>query len=76
MIVKIYSTPTCPYCKLAKEYLTSKGVTFDGIDVSQNKEASQEMVTISGQMGVPVIVIDDQVIVGFDKAKIDPLIKK
>lgn len=76
MIVKIYSTPTCPYCKLAKEYLTSKGVTFDEIDVSQNKEASQEMVTISGQMGVPVIVIDDQVIVGFDKAKIDPLIKK
>lgn len=76
MTVKVYSTPTCPYCKLAKEYFASKGVAFDDIDVSQNKDASQEMITVSGQMGVPVIVIDEQVIIGFDKAKIDPLIKK
>lgn len=74
MTVKVYSTPGCPYCKMAKEYFASKGVEFEEIDVSQNKEASQEMVKTSGQMGVPVIIIDGQVIVGFDKAKIDGLI--
>lgn len=74
MTVKVYSTPGCPYCKMAKEYFASKGVEFEEIDVSQNKEASQEMVKTSGQMGVPVIIIDGKVIVGFDKAKIDGLI--
>ena len=57
MTVKVYSTPTCPYCKKAKEYLSSKGVSFQDIDVSTDKAAADEMVKISGQMGVPVIVI-------------------
>ncbi|UCH12450.1 MAG: glutaredoxin family protein [Candidatus Omnitrophota bacterium] len=76
MEVKVYSTPTCPYCKKAKEYLSSKGISYQDIDVSSNKAAADEMVKLSGQMGVPVITIDGSVINGFDKAKIDSLVKK
>ncbi len=71
MAIKVYSTPTCPYCTMAKEYLSSKGVTFENVDVSADKAAGEEMVKISGQMGVPVIVADDEVIVGFDKGAIN-----
>ncbi len=71
MEVKVYSTPTCPYCKMVKEYLSSKGVTFQNIDVSLDKAAGEEMVKISGQMGVPVIVAGNEVIVGFDKGAIN-----
>ena len=70
--VKIYSTPTCPYCKKAKEFLNQNKVQFEDIDVSSNKEAAEEMVNKSGQMGVPVIDIDGQIIVGADI----PAIKK
>ena len=76
MQAKIYSTPTCPYCKLAKEYLSSKGISYDDIDVSADQEKAKEMVNISGQMGVPVIVVNDRVIVGFDKEKIDSLLSE
>lgn len=75
MIVKVYSTPTCPYCIRAKEYLSSKGVEFQNIDISQDQAAAEEMVKLSGQMGVPVIVIGEEVITGFDKARIERLIK-
>lgn len=71
MEVKVYSTPACPYCKMVKNYLTSKGVVFENIDVSQDQAAGEEMVKISGQMGVPVIVAGGEVIVGFDKAAIN-----
>ena len=64
--VKIYSTPTCPYCKKAKEFLNQNKVQFEDIDVSLNKEAAEEMINKSGQMGVPVIDIDGQIIVGAD----------
>ena len=74
MNIKIYSTATCPYCKIAKEYLSSKGIDFEDIDVSNNQEAVEEMVKISGQMGVPVIAIGSEVIVGFDKSRIDSLL--
>jgi len=76
MEVKVYSTPTCPYCKMAKEYLSSKGISYQDLDVSSNKEALEEMTKVSGQMGVPVVVIDGEPIVGFDKARIDSLIEK
>ena len=73
--VTIYSTPTCPYCKQEKEYLTEKGVAFDNIDVANDEKKAEEMIHKSGQMGVPVTVIakDDGkevVIVGFDQKKI------
>lgn len=72
--VIIYSTPTCPYCHQAKEYFTEKKVQFTDFDVSEDQEKAEEMIEKSGQMGVPVILIGDEVVVGFDKAKIKQLL--
>lgn len=71
MSVKVYSTPTCPYCTMAKKYLESKNVQFEDVDVSANREAATEMVSKSGQRGVPVLDINGSIIVGFDKDRID-----
>lgn len=68
--VKVYSTPTCPYCVMAKEFLKENKIEFEDIDVSQNQEAANEMVEKSGQMGVPVLMIEDKIIIGFDKEDI------
>lgn len=68
--VLIYSTPTCPYCKMAKEFMTEKGVEFTDIDVSTDQAKAEEMVKKSGQMGVPVIDVDGKVMVGFDKKEL------
>lgn len=76
MEVKVYSTPTCPYCTMAKEYFSSKNVSYQNLDVSTDQTALEEMVKVSGQMGVPVIVIDGEVTVGFDKTRIDSLLAK
>jgi glutaredoxin-like YruB-family protein len=72
--VKIYSTPTCPYCKMVKQFLRENNITFEDVDVSSNQTAAQEMVKKSGQMGVPVLDIDGQIVVGFDKGKIRQLL--
>ena len=72
--VKIYSTPTCPYCKMAKQFLTENNIHFEDIDVASNQTAAQEMISKSNQMGVPVIEVDGQVVVGFDKGKIKQLL--
>lgn len=69
-LVKIYSTPTCPYCIRAKQYLKENAVNFEDVDISTNEEAAEEMIKISGQMGVPVIDIEGELIVGFDKERI------
>lgn len=63
--ITVYSTPTCPYCVMAKDYFSKKGVSYHDIDVTKDRVAAQQMVEKSGQMGVPVITIDDNVIVGF-----------
>ncbi len=68
--VKVYSTPTCPYCIRAKQFLKDNNIIFEDIDVSSNEEAASEIVQKSGQMGVPVLDIDGEIIVGFDKEKI------
>ena len=68
--VTVYSTPTCPWCVRAEEFLKKNNVEFNHVDVSKDHEAAQQMVEKSGQMGVPVIEIDDKVIVGFDEAAI------
>ena len=68
--VKVYSTPTCPYCVMAKDFLRQNNIAFEDIDVSQNEQAAQEMINKSGQMGVPQLDIDGKVIVGFDKSAI------
>lgn len=74
--IKVYSTPTCPYCTIAKKYFDDKGVKYEDYDVSADEKKAQEMQEKSSQMGVPVIIIDDgkgneEVIIGFDKEKID-----
>ena len=73
MAVKVYSTPTCPWCTVAKKYLTSKNIAFEDVDVSRDREAAMEMVRKSGQRGVPVIEINGDIIIGFDQAAIDRL---
>ncbi|OGB88132.1 NrdH-redoxin [candidate division WOR-1 bacterium RIFCSPLOWO2_02_FULL_46_20] len=73
-IVKIYSTPICPYCKMAKQYLTENNIPFEDVDVASNQTATREMISKSSQMGVPVFDIDGQIIVGFDKTKIKQLL--
>ena len=68
--VIVYSTPTCPFCIRAKQFLKESNVQFEDIDVSENHEKAQEMIKKSGQMGVPVLEIEGAIIVGFDKDKI------
>ena len=68
--VIVYSTPTCPFCIRAKQFLKESNVQFEDIDVSENHEKAQEMIKKSGQMGVPVLEIGEKIIVGFDKDKI------
>lgn len=75
MTVKVYSTPTCPWCTVTKNYLKSRNVPFEDIDVTKDRAAAIEMVQKSGQRGVPVIDIDGSIIVGFDQGTIDSLIK-
>ena len=74
--IKVFSTPTCPWCHRAKDYLKEKGVEFEDINVAEDQKAAEEMVEKSGQRGVPVIIINDKVIVGFDQAAIDAEIEK
>jgi glutaredoxin-like YruB-family protein len=68
--VKVYSTPSCPYCNMAKKFLDDKGVEYEAVDVAADEAAAKEMVEKSGQMGVPVIMVDGLVIVGFDKEEL------
>ncbi len=72
--VTVYSTPTCPYCVRAKEYLTKKGIVYKDVNVAVDRAAAQEMVRKSGQMGVPVIMVDDKVVIGFDVRELDRLL--
>ena len=65
--VTVFSTPTCPYCKMAKSFLKESNIDFKDVDVAADDKAAQEMIEKSGQMGVPVIEIDGKIIVGFDK---------
>ena len=72
--VVIYSTPTCPWCKRAKEYFSQKGIPYSEHNVAENKDAAKEMINKSGQMSVPVISIDDEVVAGFNQSKLDSLL--
>lgn len=67
MTIKIYSTPSCQYCKMAKEFLTSHNVAYEDINVAADPTAREEMVNKSGQLGVPVFDVDGQVIVGYNQ---------
>lgn len=72
--VTIYSTPTCHFCHMAKDFFKEKNVSFEDFNVAEDLEKRKEMIGKSGQMGVPVIMIGDQVIVGFNKPKIVELL--
>lgn len=74
MSVVVYSTPTCGYCHQLKAYLRQQDVPFTEHDVSRDQRAAMEMVQLSGQQGVPVTVIDDQVVVGFNRPAIDQML--
>lgn len=73
-MLKVYSTPWCPYCEMAKQFLAEHNVQFEDIDVAQDEQKLQEMVKISGQMGVPVIDIDGKIMVGFNQGKLEELL--
>lgn len=66
--VKVYSTPTCPYCKLAKKFLEDNKIPYQDLNVAEDKAAREDIVSRSGQMGVPVIDIDGELVLGFDQA--------
>ncbi|MBI3632358.1 MAG: NrdH-redoxin [Candidatus Vogelbacteria bacterium] len=73
--VKVYSTPWCMYCKMAKDYFKEKKVEFVDFDVSVDEKARKEMLDASKQSGVPVIMIDNEMVIGFDKDRINQLLK-
>lgn len=69
-MVKVFSTPICPYCVTLKEFLKQHDVEFEEINVGEDEEGRKEMIEKSGQMGVPVLEINGQIVVGFDKVRI------
>ncbi|MFH1162215.1 MAG: glutaredoxin family protein [Candidatus Jorgensenbacteria bacterium] len=73
--VTIYSTPACVYCKMAKKFFDQHKVAYEERDVVTDMQAREEMIAKSGQLGVPVIVVGDAVVVGFDKGKLIELLK-
>lgn len=73
MDVIVYTSPTCPYCKMVKDFLSQRGISFEERDVSRNSSYAQELVNNTGQMGVPVTIIDGEVVVGFDRGRLEQL---
>ncbi|HEX55248.1 MAG: NrdH-redoxin [Candidatus Altiarchaeales archaeon] len=76
MGVIVYTTPTCPFCKMAMNYLRENGIDFVEKDVSIDREAAKEMIEKSGQMGVPVIDINGKIIVGFVPEEIEKAVRE
>ena len=72
--VVIYSLPTWPHCKKAKEYLSQKGIPYIDYDAAKDKVRAKEMIEKSGQIGTPVILVDDEMVVGFNQSKLDKLL--
>ncbi len=74
--VTIYSAPWCAFCHMSKHYLDGLGIKYKDIDVDSDPAAAQELVQKTGQAGIPVLLIGDQTIIGFDKTRIDEALKK
>lgn len=72
--VTIYSTPACHFCQAAKEFFQDNNVEYIDVDVAADQEKRQEMIEMTGQMGVPVIKIGDDVVIGFDEGKVKELL--
>lgn len=75
MAVRVFSTPACPYCVALKNYLKGKNIEFEDINVAENLEAQKEMIEKSGQYSVPVIEINNEIVVGFNQELIKQLLK-
>ena len=74
MDVKVYTSPTCGYCHQVKRYLSERGVEFTERDISVDRAAAEDMIRQTGQTGVPVIVVDGEAVVGFDRPRLDQLL--
>ena len=74
MDVIVYTSPTCSYCNMVKDFLLQRDISFEERDVSQNQSYAQELVRSTGQMGVPVTIINGQIVVGFDRGRLEQLI--
>ena len=72
--IKIFTTPTCAYCRMAKEFFKQNNITYEEKDVTTDIQARDEMINKSGQMGVPVIFVGDDIVVGFDKRRLSELL--
>ena len=72
--VRVFSAQVCPYCVALKQFLKEHDVEFEEVDVSQDRNALEEMIRKSGQMGVPVVEVNNQIVVGFDREKISKLL--
>ncbi|MEE9584555.1 MAG: glutaredoxin family protein [Candidatus Brocadiales bacterium] len=72
--VRIYTTPTCPYCLKVKEYFGKKGIKYTEYNVAQDRQALQEMTELSGGRSVPVIAVDDEVMIGFNQERLDKIL--
>jgi len=74
-MIKVFSTPTCSFCIVLKTFLKDYNIEFEEINIAEDKEGAKGMIEKSGQMGVPVLDIDGEIVVGFDKKKIVELLK-
>ena len=72
--VVMYTTPTCVYCKVAKEFFQTHNVQYEEKDVVQDEQAREDMIQKSGQLGVPVIEVNGEIVIGFDKARLSELL--
>lgn len=72
--VVVYSTPTCTFCKQVKEFFTENNVVFEEYNVAEDQEKRREMIEKSGQMGVPVVFVGDEMVIGFDEGKLRELL--
>jgi len=74
-IVKVYSTPYCPYCTTLKNYLKEHKIEFEDINVAEDEKAMESIIEKTGQKEIPIVEIDGEIILGFDRVKIDKLLK-
>ena len=74
--INIYTTPSCHYCHMTKDYLNSRGIDYSEFNVSRDEKAREKMVRISGQLGVPVITVGKEVVMGFDPRRLEELLKR
>lgn len=70
-MIKVYSAPDCSWCKKTKDYLNLKGIDFEDVNVQTNLEGREEMLTLTGQMSIPVVRVNNDFVIGFDREKID-----